>query len=132
MAHLTNFSFEFFHQIFTEDASLLFLYHGAKKVKNDQKLKSRGSCLKLIALLLLSTWLMGAIHKMAATLGDSPSARPLRGNFSSQRSLPHLAKHSFLGFLFLLGAKKHHANQNLFGSTPPSRHNAEFCFHWAK
>ena len=44
MAHLTNFSFEFFYEIFTEDASLLLLYHGAKKVKNDQKLKlkSRG------------------------------------------------------------------------------------------
>ena len=27
---------------FTEDASLLLLYHGAKKVKNDQKPKSRG------------------------------------------------------------------------------------------
>ena len=33
MAHLTNFSFEFFYEIFTEDASLLFLYHGAKKSK---------------------------------------------------------------------------------------------------
>ena len=75
---------------------------------------------------------MGAIHKIAATLGDSPCARPLRGNFSSQSSLLHLAKHSFLGFLFLLRAKKHHANQNLFGSTTPSRHNADFCFHWAK
>ena len=57
---------------------------------------------------------MGAIHKMAATLGDSP----LRGNFSSQRSLPHLAKHFFLGFLFLLRAKKPHTNENLSGSTP--------------
>ena len=33
VAHLTNFSFEFFHETFTEDASLLFLYHGAKKSK---------------------------------------------------------------------------------------------------
>ena len=41
-AHLTNFSFEFIYAIFTEDASLPFLYHGAKKSKNDQKLKSRG------------------------------------------------------------------------------------------
>ena len=48
VAHLTNFSFEFVCEIFTEDASLLLLYHGAKKVKNDQKLKSRGSCLKII------------------------------------------------------------------------------------
>ena len=31
MAHLTNFSFELFYEIFTEDAS--FLYHGAKKSK---------------------------------------------------------------------------------------------------
>ena len=61
---------------------------------------------------------MGAIHKMAATLGDSPSARALRGNFSSQRSVPLLAKHFFLGFLFLLRAKKPHTNKNLSGSTP--------------
>ena len=33
MANLTNFSFEFFYETFTEDASLLFLYHGAKKSK---------------------------------------------------------------------------------------------------
>ena len=46
VAPLTNFSFEFFYEIFTEDASLLLLYHSAKKVKTDQKLKSRGSCLK--------------------------------------------------------------------------------------
>ena len=31
VAHLTDFSFEFFYEIFTEDASLLLLYHGAKK-----------------------------------------------------------------------------------------------------
>ena len=35
---LCNF-FEFFYAIFTQDAPLLFLYHGAKKVKNDPKLK---------------------------------------------------------------------------------------------
>ena len=75
---------------------------------------------------------MGAIHKIAATLGDSPIARALRGNFSSQRSLPHLAKHFSLCFLFLLRAKKPHANENLSGSTPPSRHNADYCFHMAK
>ena len=72
-------------------------------------------------------WAMGAIHKMAATLGDSPTARVLRGNFSSQRSLPHLAKHFFFGFLFLLRAKKPHTNKNLSGSTLPSRHNAHFA-----
>ena len=30
---MTNFSFEFFYAIFTADASLLLLYHGAKKSK---------------------------------------------------------------------------------------------------
>ena len=76
-------------------------------------------------------WQWGAIHKMAATLGDSPTARALRmwGNFPSHRSLPHLAKHFYLGFLFLLWAKKHHTNQSLFRSTLPSRHNADVCFH---
>ena len=33
MAYLTNFSFEVFYKIFTEDASLPLLYHGAKKSK---------------------------------------------------------------------------------------------------
>ena len=46
MAHLTNFSFEFFYEIFTEDASLLLLYHGAKTSKvtstNGSKLKLQG------------------------------------------------------------------------------------------
>ena len=37
-------SFEFVYEIFTEDASLFVLW--CKKVKNDQKPKSRGSCLK--------------------------------------------------------------------------------------
>ena len=41
VAHLTNVSFEFFYEIFREDASLLLLYH-VEKVKDDQKLKSRG------------------------------------------------------------------------------------------
>ena len=33
MAHLTNFSFEFFYKIFTEEASQPLLYHGAKRSK---------------------------------------------------------------------------------------------------
>ena len=61
---------------------------------------------------------MGAIHKMAATLGYSPTARATRGNFSSQRGLPHLAKHFFLGFLFLLRAKQNHTNQHLSARHP--------------
>ena len=74
---------------------------------------------------------MVAIHKMAATLGDSPAARALRGNFYRQPGLPHLAKHFFPGFLVLLPVKKPHNNEYLSGSTPPSRHNADFCFHRA-
>ena len=35
-------SFEFFKEIFTEDASLLSSIPWCKEVKNDQKLKSRG------------------------------------------------------------------------------------------
>ena len=35
-----TFLLNFFFEIFTEDASLLLLYHDAKKVKNDQNLKS--------------------------------------------------------------------------------------------
>ena len=48
MAHLTNFSFEFFYKIFTEDASHPFLYHGAKKskmTKNSNQGGGGGSCL---------------------------------------------------------------------------------------
>ena len=33
VAHLTNFSFEFFYEIFTEDVSLPLLYHDAKQSK---------------------------------------------------------------------------------------------------
>ena len=69
---------------------------------------------------------------MAATLGDSPTARVLRGNFPSQRSLPHLAKHFFLGFLFLFLAKKPQTKENLSGSTPPFSSQCWFCFHRAK
>ena len=32
-AHLTNFSFEFLYEIFTDDASLFYLNNGAKKSK---------------------------------------------------------------------------------------------------
>ena len=42
MAHLTNFSFEFFYEIFTEDASQLLLYHGAKKSKMTKNPNQRG------------------------------------------------------------------------------------------
>ena len=46
MAHLTNFSFELSYEIFTEDASLPFLYHGAKKSKMTKNSnQGRGPCL---------------------------------------------------------------------------------------
>ena len=44
MAHLTNFSFKFFYEIFTEDASLRLLYHGAKKSKMTKNSNQGGSC----------------------------------------------------------------------------------------
>ena len=44
MAHLTNFSFEFFYKIFTEDASLL-LYHDAKKSKMTKNSNQGGGVL---------------------------------------------------------------------------------------
>ena len=68
---------------------------------------------------------MGAIHKMAATFGDSPAARALRGNFYGQPGLPHLAKHFFPGFLVLLPEKSLILTK-IFPARPPSRHNADF------
>ena len=44
---MTNFSFEFFYQIFTEDAPLPLLYHGAKKSKMTKNSNQGVSCLKL-------------------------------------------------------------------------------------
>ena len=52
IAHLTNFSFELFYKIFTEDASQLLLYHGAKKSKMTKNSNQGGSCLKFIQNLL--------------------------------------------------------------------------------
>ena len=46
MAHLTNVSFEFFHEIFKEDASLLLLYHGAKKSKMTKNSNQGGYCVR--------------------------------------------------------------------------------------
>ena len=49
VAHLTNFSFAFFNEIFTEDASLLFLYHGAKKSKMTKNSNQGGPALTNLA-----------------------------------------------------------------------------------
>ena len=51
MANLTNFSFEFFYEIFTEDASLRFLYHGAKKSKMTKNSIQGGSYLEKYSIL---------------------------------------------------------------------------------
>ena len=45
MALLTNFSFEVFYEIFTEDASLLLLYHGAKNSKMTKNSNPEGLAL---------------------------------------------------------------------------------------
>ena len=45
MAHLTKFSFEFFSESFTEDASPFFLYHGAKKSKMTKNSNQGGPAL---------------------------------------------------------------------------------------
>ena len=53
MAHLTNFSFEFFYEIFTEDASLPLLYHGAKKSKMTKNSNQGGAGPPLEAILVI-------------------------------------------------------------------------------
>ena len=63
VAHLTNFSIEFFYAIFRQDAPPLFLHHGAKKVKNDQKVGKNSitafffwSCISVVSLNHASLW----------------------------------------------------------------------------
>ena len=46
VAQLTNFFFEFFNENFAENASLLRLYHSAKKSKMTKKSNQGGSCIK--------------------------------------------------------------------------------------
>ena len=48
VAHLTNFSFEFFYEIFPEDASPLLLYHGAKKSKITKNSNQGGGVLRRV------------------------------------------------------------------------------------
>ena len=49
VSHLTNFSFEFVYEIFTEDASLIVLYHGAKKSKMTKNSNQGGPALILVS-----------------------------------------------------------------------------------
>ena len=46
VAYLTNFSFEFFYEIFTEDVSEGLLYHGAKKSKMTKNSNQAGPALR--------------------------------------------------------------------------------------
>ena len=46
VAHLADFSFEFFYKIFTEDASLPLLYYGAKTSKMTKTSNQGGPALK--------------------------------------------------------------------------------------
>ena len=56
MAHLTNVFFEFFYKIFTEDGSVLCLYHGAKKSKMTKNPNQGG----VLPGLLVTTYNIGA------------------------------------------------------------------------
>ena len=59
MAHLTKFSFEFFYEIFTEDASLFVLYHSAKKskmTKNSNQEGGGGPALKKLFRATTAAW----------------------------------------------------------------------------
>ena len=79
VAHLTNFSFEFFYKIFTEDASLPLLYHGAKKSKMTKNSNQGGPALIFMYLVIyfiywvqppvIAGWIVmcsggGAIHSL--------------------------------------------------------------------
>ena len=65
MAHLTKFFFEFFYEIFTEDASLLFLYHGAKKSKMTKNSNQRGGGGSCHLLLMIAFSLLGQVPREA-------------------------------------------------------------------
>ena len=66
MVHLTNFSFEFLCDFHTRCLSG-FSIPWCKKVKNDQKLKSRGSCLKLHGVLMNKTKMFSLIFSRQRT-----------------------------------------------------------------
>ena len=59
MAHLTNFSFDFFYEFFTEDASLRLLYHSAKKSKMTKNSNQGGGPAligRIVTALFESSW----------------------------------------------------------------------------
>ena len=68
MAHLTNFSFDISYKIFTEDAFLPFLYHGAKKSKMTKNSnQGAGPALKVQrTLALFSAWQHGQEYSTSA------------------------------------------------------------------
>ena len=80
MAHLTNFSFEFFYEIFTEGASLLSSIPWCKKVKSGQKLKSGGPAFRQDPL-DLSFWLFFTfLHHVIEESREAPSVKISKNN----------------------------------------------------
>ena len=90
VAHLTNFSFEFFYEIFTEDASLLHRYHDAKRSKMTKNSNQGGG-----VRLLYTTLRHSHTHTHTHT-----HARGHFGVFGSQRHFPSYFS-SFLSVLAL-------------------------------
>ena len=72
MAHLTNFSFEFRYEIFTEDASLLRLYHGAKRSKMAKNSNQGGFCLNYIAVWFFFTLLRKHVRRVSTRMELGP------------------------------------------------------------
>ena len=105
VAHLTNFSFEFFYKIFTEDASLSLLYHGAKKSKMTKNSNQGGPALMLAGGLITEcftdladrTFLLGilklscCLQRLACTIMHHHARAPEKGaNPESARNHFHV------------------------------------------
>ena len=89
MAHLTNFSFEFFYENFTEDASQLRLYHGAKKSKMTKNSNQGGPAL---IFLFESSW---KNMKNDTTFVRMRSGNHL-GDAKCRKKAPHYVEFNFL------------------------------------
>ena len=104
-----------------------------KKVHSNHEKHHRWQATLLVLLLRIgkSLTINGGYSQNGSNLRGSPYHKALRGDYSSQRNLLHLAKHFFLGFLFLLRANKPRTNKKSFRLDTHSRHNADFCSHRA-
>ena len=100
MAHLTNFSFEFFYKIFTEDASQPLLYQGAKKSNMTKNSNQRGPALN--AVLCLSANPLSAVHEVwRPATGEKVENSKLRNSFFA----PFLAASWVHGLLLPIAVK---------------------------